>query len=74
MTPESKNDCPPDPDWSTPRPELIPRSTYWPAGMAFGVTFLFWGIVSSPVVLGAGALMMVASLIGWIGEIRHEHE
>lgn len=61
-------------DWSQPRPDVIPRPTYWPAGMALGVTFLLWSIVSSPVILGAGALLVVASVIGWIGEIRHEHE
>jgi hypothetical protein len=40
--------------------------------MAFGVTFLLWGIVTSPVLLAAGALVVTFSLIGWIGEMRHE--
>lgn len=59
-------------DWSIPKPELIPRPTYFPAAMAFGLTFLLWGLVSSPVVLGVGFVVVAVSLVGWIGEMRHE--
>jgi hypothetical protein len=58
--------------WNTPMPEVIPRPTYFPAAMAFGLTFLLWGIITSPVVLLAGLLVIVVSLAGWIGEMRHE--
>ncbi len=58
--------------YSRPRPERIPRSTAWPAGLALGTTLLAWGLVTSPVVLGAGVVLMVLSLSGWIGEIRNE--
>jgi hypothetical protein len=61
-------------DWSRPRPEVVPRPTYWPAAMAFGITFTLWGIVTSPVVLGAGGLVFGVALIGWIGELRHDQE
>ena len=61
-------------DWSQPRPEVIPRPTWWPAAMAFGITFLLWGLITSPVVLGAGGITVVVSLAGWIGELRHEQE
>jgi hypothetical protein len=60
------------PDWPTARPAVVPRPTFWPAGTAFGIAFLFWGIVTSPVVAGAGGIMLVVSLVGWIGEMRHE--
>ena len=50
----------------------IPRPTYFPAGMAFGITFSFWGLVTSPVVLVVGLVVVAVSLIGWIGELRHE--
>jgi hypothetical protein len=59
-------------DWSTPRPAVIPRATYFPAAMAFGLTFVLWGIVTSPVVLVVGLLVVVVSLAGWIQEMRHE--
>jgi hypothetical protein len=52
--------------------EMLPRPTYFPAAMAFGLTLLLGGIVTSPVVLGVGLLVVVASLVGWIGDMRHE--
>ncbi len=58
-------------DWGVPRPEAIPRPTYHPAAMAFGLTLFFWGLVTSPVVLGAGLVVIAASLYGWIEEMRN---
>jgi hypothetical protein len=72
MTTESKDEVPPRAGWTKARPEIIPRPTYFPAAMAFGITFLFWGIVTSPVVLAAGVVVLVVALSGWIGEVRHE--
>jgi hypothetical protein len=59
-------------DWSVPLPAEIPRPTYMPATMAFGITFFLWGFVTSPVLLGVGFLVMVAALVGWIGEMRRD--
>jgi hypothetical protein len=53
-------------------PEALPRPTFWPATLAFSVTFLLWGIVSSPLITGVGGLLFLLSLAGWIGDIRHE--
>jgi hypothetical protein len=50
----------------------IPRPTFAPAGMAFGITFSLWGLVTSPVILVVGLVVMAVSLMGWIGELRHE--
>jgi hypothetical protein len=58
--------------WNKPRPEHIPESTPWPLGMAAGITLFAWGFITSPIVLGAGFLLMVVSLFYWIGELRHE--
>ncbi len=58
--------------WSTPKPDRIPRSTAWPAGLAMGITFFGWGLITSPIVLGIGLAVFLVSLAGWIGEIRHE--
>jgi len=60
--------------WNRPRPDHIPRPTYWPAAMALGITLLLWGIVTSPVLIAAGGLAFAVSLGGWIGEMRHDHE
>jgi hypothetical protein len=51
---------------------MIPRPTFSPAGVAFGITFLMWGLLTSVVLSAAGLAVLVASLIGWIGELRHE--
>ena len=59
-------------DWSAARPEIIPRSTAWPAGLAFGITFLMWGFITSLVLILVGLAVVVVSLVGWIGEMRHE--
>ena len=58
--------------WNVPRPAHIPRPTAWPAGLALGVTFFAWGLVTSLIMVSAGLLVIVVSLAGWIGEMRHE--
>ncbi len=62
----------PDADWNTAKPDLIPRPSFWPAGMAFGITFFFWGFVTSLVLILVGLAVITVSLVGWIGEMRHE--
>ena len=59
-------------DWGAPRPEIIPRPTFWPAALAFGITFLMWGMITSTVLILVGLAVFVVSLVGWIGELRHE--
>lgn len=61
-------------DWK-PLPEgILPRPTYFPAGLAMGTTFLFWGFVTSWVIFAVGISLFTAALAGWITEIRHERE
>lgn len=62
------------PDWEPLPPEILPRPTYFPAGMAMGTTFIFWGLISSIVVLLVGVALFIAALAGWITEIRHERK
>jgi hypothetical protein len=40
--------------------------------MAFGITLLFWGLITSIVLVVVGLGVIVVSLNGWIGEIRGE--
>lgn len=61
------------PGWSRPKPEHVPRPTYWPAVLAFGVTFLFWGLISTPIIAAIGLVIGAIGLAGWIGELRHDH-
>lgn len=61
------------PDWNDAEPAHIPRPTYWPAVLSFGVTFALWGIVTSWIISAVGVGIFVFSLAGWIKEIVHEH-
>lgn len=59
------------PGWSRPKPEHVPRPTYWPAVLAFGVTFMFWGLISTLIISAIGLVIFAIGLAGWIGELRH---
>ncbi len=60
------------PGWTRPRPEHVPRPTYWPSVMGVGITMLGWGFITTPLISLAGLLLFVIALAGWTGEIRHE--
>jgi hypothetical protein len=51
--------------------EALPRPTYWPAVMAFGITLLFWGLVTSYLILVVGLIVLAVALAGWIGDLLH---
>lgn len=59
-------------DWNEAQPRTIPQPTAWPAGLAFGTTLFFWGLVTSLVLVFVGLAVMATSLAGWIGEMRDE--
>jgi hypothetical protein len=44
----------------------LPAPTVWPAALATGATLLAAGVVTSWFVSLAGAVLMVAALVGWI--------
>ena len=43
-----------------------PAPTIWPVALASGVTLFAVGVITSAVVAGAGALLAVAALVGWV--------
>lgn len=45
--------------------ELMPRPSIYPFGLAFAIVLLFFGIAWNPIVLGIGALLVIAIIIGW---------
>ncbi len=55
--------------WHKPLPTVLPRPTYWPATLAFGIVFLLWGLVASPILTGTGLVVGIIGLIGWIREL-----
>ena len=64
----------PRPGWEALPHEHLPRPTYFPAGLAMGTTFMFWGLITSLVVFLVGLSLFIASLAGWITEIRNERK
>jgi hypothetical protein len=71
----SLKDPPPlHPDWEPLPPEQLPRPTYCPAGMALGASLVFWGIITSWVILLVGLVLFTVMLGGWISEILHERK
>jgi uncharacterized membrane protein YccC len=64
----------PHPNWEPLSPEHLPRPTYFPAGLAMGIAFLFWGLITSWVTFVVGLTLFIASLAGWIAEIRYERK
>ena len=60
------------PGWDALPAGHLPAPTFWPAGLGLGITFLFWGLISSWVVFVAGVIVFGGSLVGWIVDMRHE--
>jgi hypothetical protein len=53
----------------------LPAPTAWPFVLAFGVTLLFAGLVTSASVSLLGAVVALAGSVGWFREVLpHEHE
>lgn len=65
---------PQHPGWKDLPPGHLPRPAYFPAGLAMGTTFIFWGIITSWIILVIGLGLFAAALAGWITEIRHERK
>jgi hypothetical protein len=58
--------------WNEPKPETLPRPTYWPATLAFAATITAFGVVTSLLLSGLGMVLFAFAISMWIGEIRHE--
>ncbi len=54
----------------------LPAPTAWPIVLAFGVTLLFAGLVTSWAISALGLLLMVRSAVGWFHAVlpRERHE
>jgi hypothetical protein len=56
-----------------PAHPLLPRPSYWPAVLAFGITLLGWGMLTTLYISLVGILIILLAIGGWIGELLHEH-
>ncbi len=55
---------------SPAEPQDLPKPTMWPIVLAFGIIFFFWGFLTSLIISGVGAVIVVAGIAGWIEEFR----
>jgi uncharacterized membrane protein YecN with MAPEG domain len=69
---QSQHPDQPPRDWHRLVETPLPRPTYFPAGLAMGAAFVFWGLITTWVVWLVGVVLFIAALAGWITEIRHE--
>ena len=53
-------------------PQEMPVPTYWPVVLAFGVLFVFWGLITSFYITGVGLIISAVAIAGWIIELNHE--
>jgi hypothetical protein len=61
------------PHWNPlPHDGQMPPPTYFPAGLAMGVAFIFWGLITSWVIIAVGGVLFIAALAGWITDLRNE--
>ncbi len=70
------NQEPPTPraGWEPLPLDHLPSPTIHPIGLAMGTTFIFWGLISSRMILGTGLVLFGLTLAGWIRDIRHERK
>jgi hypothetical protein len=47
----------------------LPAPTAWPVVLAFGLTLLFAGLVTSPLVSALGAVLTAAGCVGWFCQV-----
>jgi hypothetical protein len=60
------------PGWNAAFPERLPKPTATPAIFAFGVTLFGWGLISSLLLCLIGGVVLVYTLLHWVGEIWHD--
>jgi hypothetical protein len=71
--PELRFPSRPGPDWSDSKPSKLPKPTYAPVSVAFGLMLGAAGVVTSFWVSVAGLIVFVLGLANWIGGLVHEH-
>lgn len=59
------------PESDRAKPHRLPKPTYWPFFLALGLTFLFWGLLTTWIILFAGLVVFAVALWGWINILRH---
>ncbi|HEY6957417.1 MAG TPA: hypothetical protein VI814_01175 [Candidatus Limnocylindria bacterium] len=50
----------------------MPTPTVWPAALATGVTLVAAGLITSPLLLVFGGILMAAAFVGWVSILTSE--
>ena len=56
-------------DWAEPERRNEPKPTYAPFLLALGITMVFWGLTTSPVMSAGGFAILAWALWMWIRDI-----
>jgi hypothetical protein len=67
MSFESGSENPSEPQSTEKR--AMPQPTYAPFMLAVGVTMMFWGLATSPIMSASGFIVLAWGLWTWISEI-----
>src|ERR1700716_74761 len=68
-------DLPAETQEAAPGTVNLPAATAWPIILAFGITLLFAGLLTSPSVSILGAILAVTGCVGWFRDVLpHERE
>lgn len=54
-------------------PQVIPKPTIWPVTTAFGVMFLFWGLIASLGLIIPGILITGIGVAGWVSDLKPDN-
>jgi len=63
---------PHQPEGNPPKPLNIAEPTYWPLVLAVGITTFAWGWVTSWLMTLLGLILVITSVVNWIGDMRHD--
>lgn len=62
----------PDESGNPPKPGNVAQPTYWPLILAVGITMFAWGWVTTLLFTALGLILIIAAIVNWIGDIRHD--
>ena len=72
MSSEETNENQAGMQWEEARPARLPEPTYWPFFLSMGLVFIFWGLLTTWMILSAGILIFIIALTRWINILIHE--
>ncbi|HTI14122.1 MAG TPA: hypothetical protein VL461_06040 [Dictyobacter sp.] len=50
--------------------DVMPKPSFWPLGLALAIAIILYGILSTPIIIGVGFVLVVVMTVGWVLERR----